>query len=71
LYGLNDFYFILITNCNSDGAYNPVTASCGGVFRNYHAEFVVAFAKKVDFQSSLIAELCGVMRAIKLANEHN
>ncbi|GAU35044.1 hypothetical protein TSUD_30100 [Trifolium subterraneum] len=54
-----------------DGAFNSVTASCGGVFRNHHADFVVAFAEKVDFQSSFIAELCGVMTAIELANAHN
>ncbi|GAU10595.1 hypothetical protein TSUD_419630, partial [Trifolium subterraneum] len=57
--------------CNTDGAFNSVTASCGGVFRNHHADFVVAFAEKVDFQSSFVAELCGVMRAIELANAHN
>jgi hypothetical protein len=27
--------------------------------------------KKVDFHSSFIAELCGVMRAIELSNAHN
>jgi ribonuclease HI len=57
--------------CNTDGAYNSIIASCGGAFRNHHAEFVVAFAEKVDFQSSFIAKLCGVMRAIELANENN
>jgi ribonuclease HI len=61
---------MLITKCNTNGAYNSVTTSCG-VFRNHHVEFVVAFAEKVDFQSFLIAKLCGVMRAIELANEHN
>jgi hypothetical protein len=29
------------------------------------------FAEKVDFHSSFIAELCGVMRAIELSNAHN
>jgi ribonuclease HI len=57
--------------CNTDGAYNSIIASCGGAFMNHHAEFVVAFAEKVDFQSSFIAKLCGVMRAIELANENN
>jgi hypothetical protein len=57
--------------CNTDGAYNTVSASCGGVFRNHHSQFVVAFAENLDFHSSFIAELCGVMRAIEFAFEHN
>jgi ribonuclease HI len=57
--------------CNTDGAFNSVNAACGGVFRNHQADFVIAFAEKIRFQSSLIAELSGVMRAIEMAFEHN
>jgi ribonuclease HI len=57
--------------CNTDGAFNSVSAACGGVFRNHQAEFVLAFAENIPFQSSLIVELCGVMRAIEMAFEHN
>jgi ribonuclease HI len=57
--------------CNTDGALNANAASCGGVFRNHHSLFVVAFAEKLSYQSSFIAELCGVMRAIEFAIEHD
>ncbi|GAU50814.1 hypothetical protein TSUD_410840 [Trifolium subterraneum] len=57
--------------CNTDGAYNTVKASCGGVFSNRQSEFVFAFAENLDFHSSFVAELCGVMKAIEIANIHN
>jgi ribonuclease HI len=57
--------------CNTDGALNATAASCGGVFRNHHSLFVVAFAEKLSYPSSFIAELCGVMRAIEFACDHN
>ncbi|KAK2416759.1 hypothetical protein QL285_039126 [Trifolium repens] len=57
--------------CNTDGAFNATAASCGGVFRNHLSSFVVAFAEKMVFQSSFITELCGVMRAIEVAIEHD
>ncbi|MCH82427.1 ribonuclease H protein, partial [Trifolium medium] len=57
--------------CNTDDASNNDTAACGGVFRNHHAMFIAGFAKNIGPHSSLIAELCGVMRAIELANLYN
>jgi ribonuclease HI len=57
--------------CNTDGASNNSSSACRGVFRNHLAEFVVGFAENIGHQSSLIAELSGVMRAIEMANNHN
>jgi ribonuclease HI len=57
--------------CNTDGASNNVSSACGGVFRNHLAEFVVGFAENIGHHSSLIAELCGIMRAIEMAKHHN
>jgi ribonuclease HI len=55
--------------CNIDGAShgNPGPASCGGVFRNYQANFLYAFAKPLGFASSYHAELCGAMQAVDIA----
>jgi hypothetical protein len=59
--------------CNTDGASvgNPGNASCGGVFRDFNADFLLAFAEPLGFASSYFAELCGVMKAIEIAyNKH-
>jgi ribonuclease HI len=59
--------------CNTDGASvgNPGNASCGGVFRDSNADFLLAFAEPLGFASSYFAELCGVMKAIEIAyNKH-
>ncbi|KAK2361883.1 hypothetical protein QL285_086990 [Trifolium repens] len=55
--------------CNIDGASNgnPGNASCGGIFRDYEANFIYAFAEPLGFASSYVAELCGAMRAIEIA----
>jgi ribonuclease HI len=57
--------------CNSDGAFDTITASCGGIFRNQQADFVIAFAERIRFKSAFLAELCGVMRSIELAKDKN
>jgi ribonuclease HI len=55
--------------CNIDGAShgNPGPASWGGVFRNYQANFLYAFAEPLGFASSYHAELCGAMQAVDIA----
>jgi ribonuclease HI len=55
--------------CNIDGAShgNPGASSCGGVFRDMHANFVFAFAEPLGHANSYYAELCGAMRAIEIA----
>jgi ribonuclease HI len=59
--------------CNTDGASigNPGTASCGGVFRDSNADFLLAFAEPLGFASSYLAELCGAMKAVEIANANN
>jgi ribonuclease HI len=55
--------------CNIDGAScgNPGNASCGGIFRNYEADFVYGFAEPLGINNAYVAELCGAMRAIEIA----
>ncbi|GAU35456.1 hypothetical protein TSUD_364120 [Trifolium subterraneum] len=53
--------------CNTDGASNTSTSSCGGIFRNHNADFLCAFAENTGLKSAFKAELCGVMRAIEIA----
>ncbi|CAJ2668044.1 unnamed protein product [Trifolium pratense] len=57
--------------CNTDGAANNITASCGGIFRNCNSEFLCGFAENIGPNSAFIAELCGAMRAIEIAANHN
>jgi ribonuclease HI len=55
--------------CNTDGASsgNPGLASCGGVFRDHNADFLLAFAEPLGIASSYFAELSGVIKAIEIA----
>jgi ribonuclease HI len=55
--------------CNTDGAScgNPGLASCGGVFRDHNAEFLLAFAEPLGIASSYIAELNGAIKVIEIA----
>jgi ribonuclease HI len=55
--------------CNTDGASigNPGLASCGGVFRNHNAEFLMAFAEPLGIATSYFAELSGAIKAIEIA----
>jgi ribonuclease HI len=57
--------------CNTNGASNNSTSSCGGIFRNHNADFLCAFAENTFMQSAFKAELCGVMRAIEIAANKN
>jgi ribonuclease HI len=57
--------------CNTDGASNNISSSCGGVFRNHSADLVACFAENLPHCSSLIAELSGAMRAIEIASHNN
>jgi ribonuclease HI len=57
--------------CNTDGASNTSTSSCGGIFRNHNADFLCAFAENTGLKSAFKAELCGVMRAIEIAAGKN
>ncbi|KAK2367484.1 serum response factor protein A [Trifolium repens] len=56
--------------CNTDGASsgNPGLASCGGVFRDHNADFLLAFAEPLGIASSYFAELSGVIKAIEICN---
>jgi ribonuclease HI len=59
--------------CNTDGASNgnPGIASCGGVFRDHHAEFVFAFVEPLGVETSFFAELSGALKAIDIAYDRN
>ncbi|GAU26475.1 hypothetical protein TSUD_294430 [Trifolium subterraneum] len=59
--------------CNIDGASkgNPGISSCGGIFRNNAADFMLCFAKPLGFTTSYQDELCGVIRAIEIAHQMN
>jgi ribonuclease HI len=59
--------------CNIDGvaAGCPGNASCGGVFRNHSADFILSFAEPLGLSTSYFAELCGAMRAIEIAFQNN
>jgi ribonuclease HI len=59
--------------CNIDGASkgNPGEASCGGIFRNSNADFLLCFAEPLGYASSFLAELHGALRAIEVAHQMN
>jgi hypothetical protein len=59
--------------CNIDGASkgNPGLSSCGGIFRNNDADFLLGFAEPLGFASSYLAELQGALRAIEVAHQMN
>ncbi|GAU32780.1 hypothetical protein TSUD_152280 [Trifolium subterraneum] len=57
--------------CNSDGASTHTSSSCGGIFRNHHADFLCCFAENTGVSSAYFAELCGAMKAIEIAHDHN
>ncbi|PNX65197.1 ribonuclease H, partial [Trifolium pratense] len=52
-----------------DGAVTSQTglAGCGGVLRNCHGGFLVAFSAKVGSVSVVRAELCGIIYGLDLA----
>ena len=57
--------------CNTDGSANNSTTVCGGIFRNYKADFVFCFAENTGVGNALHAELSGAMRAIEIAASRN
>jgi hypothetical protein len=57
--------------CNTDGASNVSTSSCGGIFRNHNADFLCGFAENTGLKSAFMAELCGVIRDIEIADSKN
>jgi hypothetical protein len=56
---------------NTNGASNNNTSSCGGIFRNHNVVFLCGFAENTGLKYAFMAELCGAMRAIKIANSRN
>lgn len=54
--------------CNCDGVYSPTSHSsgCGGIFKNCNADFILAFAESLSWDSSIHAEFCAVMKAIEI-----
>lgn len=57
--------------CNTDGAVNSTTSACGGIFRNYKADFVFCFAENTCAGNAFHAELSGAVRAIEIAASRN
>ncbi|XP_024632555.1 uncharacterized protein [Medicago truncatula] len=57
--------------CNTDGSSNTNTSSCGGIFRDRNADFLMCFAENTGHENAYFAELSGAMRAIELAKLHN
>jgi ribonuclease HI len=49
----------------------PGLSSCGGIFRNNDADFLLGFAEPLGFASSYLAELQGALRAIEVAHQMN
>ncbi|GAU32660.1 hypothetical protein TSUD_218370 [Trifolium subterraneum] len=54
--------------CNTDGAAldSPGLASCGGIFRDYTANFLGGFSINIGNSYALHAELIGAMNAIEI-----
>ncbi|MCI00245.1 ribonuclease H protein, partial [Trifolium medium] len=59
------------TKCNSDGAAHgsPGNAACGGVFRDYQANFLGCYAFNIGVTYALLVELMGAILAIEIAFE--
>ncbi|KAK9045332.1 hypothetical protein V6N11_059216 [Hibiscus sabdariffa] len=57
--------------CNADGSFRAVSgsATCGGVLRNHHGEWIVGFAKSIGICSAIKAELWGIYKCPKYAWE--
>ncbi|KAJ1412732.1 Ribonuclease H domain [Sesbania bispinosa] len=58
---------------NSDGAAvnNSHYGACGGVFRNHHGNFLLAFSHCFDKNSPLEAELLGILKGLHLAWDYH
>ncbi|CAK8565045.1 unnamed protein product [Lathyrus sativus] len=57
--------------CNSDRSFSSILASYSGLFRDFNVDFLHEFDENVHCNSSLQAELWGVIRAIEIANAHH
>lgn len=60
--------------CNIDGAFNgnPGISACGGIFKGHHeVDLMCCFSEPLGITSAYHAELCGAMRAIKIAHQRN
>ncbi|XP_058728727.1 uncharacterized protein LOC131600410 [Vicia villosa] len=57
--------------CNVDGSFvhNTPSSGCGGIFRNCSGDFCLAFTEPLSWNSSLLAEFCGVLCGIELAKD--
>ncbi|KAJ1398490.1 Ribonuclease H-like superfamily [Sesbania bispinosa] len=57
------------TKLNTNGSVHASShrAACGGVFRNHHGNFLLAFAYPLPFVSVLEAELLAVLNGLELA----
>jgi ribonuclease HI len=56
--------------CNTDGSATNTSSSCGGIFRDKDAKFLLCFAENTGIGSAYHAELSGAMRAIEIAVQH-
>jgi len=56
---------------NCDGAFASGKVACGAIFINNLGQFLGCFAEGLNFGNSLIAELSGAMRSIKLTSSKN
>ncbi|MCH94333.1 RNA-directed DNA polymerase (Reverse transcriptase) [Trifolium medium] len=61
--------FIRWIKVNTDGSVTntPISASCGGIFRNHLADFMGCFAKNLDNVTVLHAE---IMLGLNVARSH-
>lgn len=57
---------------NYDDVFNSFTNArgCGGIFRNYRGDFLLAFTEKLSTGSSMFAEFSVVLSAIDLSKDH-
>ena len=58
---------------NTDGAAegNPGLASCGGLLRDDHGNWIVGFARRIGTSTSFVAELWGLRDGLSLCNNLN
>lgn len=58
--------------CNCDGLFSnhPLSAGCGGIFRDNIGDFLLAFAKSVSYYLSLHGEFSMVLKAIKIVRDN-
>lgn len=57
--------------CNTNGSSNNNNASCGGIFRNKDADFLLCFDESLRNGNALFAEMSGAMRSTELTKQYN